>query len=157
MRSSSLALLGTLVLASPSGAQQYDHTAALAPLPVTDVTCRVTLSMTQKAREATGAVRTVMLTGKYPARMVTVGLDAADNVVNFHSLVYWFYPAMGDESVDVWYERNAAVAKRSARSVSSGFKAARRTAKTALMPEDFEAVGHLTADVLKRCGKSGGN
>jgi hypothetical protein len=126
---------------------QYEHTRALAPIPATDVSCRI-VPVEEKLRSKTKLDRTVMLTSKNPFRILSVGLDSANRVLNFHSLINWFYPARGDEGVDVWFAKDGRILRSSRDSRADG---AKTSIRTALTPGDLESANRMVRDVLNRC------
>jgi hypothetical protein len=150
MRSSKVGafVMAAMVVSLPVRlAAQYEHTRALAPLPVSDVSCRI-VPVNAKNKKKSELAKTVMLIGKYPARVVTVGLDSANRVLDFHSGLGWFYPARGDEGVDVWFARDGRIVRSSRDTRADG---AKNSVRTALTAGDLEIVNHMVRDVLNRC------
>ena len=141
-------VLAALVLARlPLAVSQGGRTRALAPIPITDASCRI-VPVRAKTGKRTELAKTVMLIGKAPTRAVSVGLDSANRVLNFHSAVSWFEPARGDEAVDVWFARDGRIVRSSRDTQADG---ARNSVRTALTAGDLEIVNHMVRDVLSRC------
>jgi hypothetical protein len=150
MRSSSVIalLLAVTALARPArlGAQA-GNVRALAPIPVTNVTCRIG-AVNAKGKPKNKAANTVTLIGMFPARTFTVDLDAAGRVQDFHSVVNWPNPSPGSESVDVFYSPTGAI-RRGSRTMRSG--GAKQGAVTPLLGDDNEIVGQMVRAVLAKC------
>ena len=141
-------MLAAIVMMPPLRLRaQSEHTRALAPLPVTDVSCRI-VPVNARSGKKTELARTVMLIGKYPARVLAVGLDSANRVLQFGSLISWFYPAYGNESVDVWFAADGRILRSSRDTRADG---ATSSVKTALTSSDLESANHMVRDVLNKC------
>jgi hypothetical protein len=150
MRSSSAValLLAATVLVQPSRAEaQGGNTRALAPIPVTDVSCRFG-AVNAKGKPKKNGANAVTLVGKYPPRTFTIDLDAANRVVDFHSVVNWPNPSPGSESVDVFYSPAGAILKGS-RTMRTG--GAKQPAITPLTGDDNEMVVQMVRAVLAKC------
>jgi hypothetical protein len=144
--------MGALMLALPAGATaQGDHPPALSRMPVADVSCRMpTVNAKGKPLPTTKkGERSIQLLGKYPPREVNVVLDAANHVLEFHSLVSWSGPSFGNETIDVRYKPNGQV-KSGSRTLKPD--RARPAATTPLLGDDYEEIAQMTHDVLTRCG-----
>jgi len=141
-------LLASIVMTPPVRlTAQYDHTRALASIPVSDVSCK-SVPVNAKSSTKTALAKTVMLIGKNPARILSVGLDSANRVLDFHSLIYWFYPARGDESVDVWFAKDGQIFRSSRDSRADG---ATSSVRSSLSSGDLESANKMVRDVLNRC------
>jgi hypothetical protein len=131
----------------PPLAAQAGNTRALAPIPTRDASC-VRGAFNARGKPKKGSANAVTLIGKYPARIFTVDLDAANRVVDFHAVVNWPNPSPGSESVDVFYSPTGAI-RRASRSMRSG--GARQPTITPLTGDDNEEVGHMIREVLAKC------
>jgi hypothetical protein len=126
---------------------QGGNTRALAPIPVTDASCRFG-AVNPKGKPKKNAANAVTLIGKYPARTITVNLDAAGHATDFHSIVNWPNPSPGSESVDVYYSPTGAIRKGS-RTLRAG--GAKQPTITPLLGDDTEVAGQMVREVLSRC------
>ncbi len=126
---------------------QSGNTRALAPIPVTNVSCRFGAT-NAKGKPKKNAANAVTLVANFPPRTFTVELDAANHVAAFHSVVNWPNPSPGSESVDVFYSPAGAIRRGSRTLRSSG---AKQPTVTPLLGDDNEIVAQMVREVLAKC------
>ncbi len=150
MRSSRLvALLFAAAVVQPVRlAAQSGNTRALAPIPVTDASCRFG-AVNAKGKPKKNGANAVTLVGELPAAHGH-GRSRRDgnHVAAFHSVVNWPNPSPGSESVDVFYSPTGAI-RRGSRTMRSG--GAKQPAITPLLGDDNEVVAQMVRAVLAKC------
>jgi hypothetical protein len=140
-------LLAAAVVQPVRLAGQNGNTRALAPIPVTDVSCRFGATNAKGKPKKNGA-NAVTLVGNFPPRTFTVEFDAANHVTAFHSVVNWPNPSPGSESVDVFYSPTGAI-RRGSRTMRAG--GAKQPTITPLLGDDNEVVAQMVRQVLAKC------
>jgi hypothetical protein len=127
---------------------QGGQSSALSPMAVANVSCRLPANARGKPLPpAKGGAHQVQLLGTDPPRLVSVTVDSANRILEFHSRVNW-PSSQGNESVDVVYKADGGVNKAT-RTLKPNRSAP--SATTPLVSADFGDITQMTSDVLNRC------